>query len=50
MGQEGPGHATPIHGLWFAGAQSKSGGGVQNVMIGARDTARHIISDDTSSS
>jgi phytoene dehydrogenase-like protein len=50
MGQEGPGHATPIHGLWFAGAQSKSGGGVQNVMIGARETAQHIIKDDASTS
>lgn len=40
MGQEGPGYATPIEGLWFIGAQSKSGGGVQNVMIGARDAVR----------
>lgn len=40
LGQTGPGYETPIHGLWFIGAQSQSGGGVQNVMIGARDAAR----------
>lgn len=39
LGQEAPGHETPIEGLWFAGSQSKSGGGVQNVMLGARETA-----------
>jgi phytoene dehydrogenase-like protein len=42
LGQEGPGYATPIERLWFIGAQSKSGGGVQNVMIGARDAVRLI--------
>lgn len=42
MGQEGPGYETPIRGLWFIGSQSKSGGGVQNVMVGARDAARDI--------
>jgi phytoene dehydrogenase-like protein len=42
MGQEGPGYETPIVGLWFIGSQSKSGGGVQNVMIGARDAVRQI--------
>jgi phytoene dehydrogenase-like protein len=42
MGQEGPGYETPIAGLWFIGSQSKSGGGVQNVMVGARDAVRQI--------
>lgn len=40
LGQTGPGYATPIHGLWFIGAQSQSGGGVQNVMVGARNAFR----------
>jgi phytoene dehydrogenase-like protein len=40
LGQTGPGYETPIHGLWFIGAQSRSGGGVQNVMVGARDAVR----------
>lgn len=40
LGQTGPGYETPIHGLWFIGAQSRSGGGVQNVMVGAREAVR----------
>ena len=40
LGQTGPGYETPIRGLWFIGAQSRSGGGVQNVMVGARDAVR----------
>ncbi|MDF1513898.1 MAG: NAD(P)/FAD-dependent oxidoreductase [Anaerolineae bacterium] len=43
MGKTGPGYQTPIEGLWFIGSQSKSGGGVQNVMIGARDAVHQII-------
>lgn len=43
MGTEGPGYDTPLNGLWFVGSQSKSGGGVQNVMAGAKDAARQII-------
>lgn len=43
MGHEGLGYDTPIEGLWFIGSQSKSGGGVQNVMVGARDAARQIL-------
>jgi phytoene dehydrogenase-like protein len=43
MGQDGPDYETPISGLWFVGSQSKSGGGVQNVMAGAQEAARRII-------
>jgi phytoene dehydrogenase-like protein len=43
MGKTGPGFRTPLIGLWFVGSQSKSGGGVQNVMIGARDAVREIL-------
>ena len=43
MGQEGPSHQTSIQGLWFAGSQSESVGGVKNVMVGARNTARKIL-------
>ena len=35
-------HRTPVEGLWFVGAQSESGGGVNNVMPGAYKTARRI--------
>jgi phytoene desaturase len=42
MGKSGPGYRTPLRGLWFIGSQSKSGGGVQNVMLGARDAVREI--------
>lgn len=43
MGTDGPDHETPLNGLWFVGSQSKSGGGVQNVMVGARTAARQIV-------
>lgn len=43
MGKEGIPHQTPIPGLWFIGSQSQSGGGVTNVMLGARRTARMIL-------
>jgi all-trans-retinol 13,14-reductase len=42
MGHEGPGYETAIQGLWFIGSQSKSGGGIQPVMVGAREAARAI--------
>ncbi|NIV37002.1 MAG: NAD(P)-binding protein [Anaerolineae bacterium] len=35
-------HETPVEGLWFVGAQSESGGGVNSVMPGAYKTAREI--------
>jgi phytoene dehydrogenase-like protein len=35
-------HRTPLAGLWFVGAQSESGGGVNNVVPGAFKTARRI--------
>jgi phytoene dehydrogenase-like protein len=35
-------HRTPVEGLWFVGAQSESGGGVNNVIPGAYKTARWI--------
>jgi phytoene dehydrogenase-like protein len=34
---------TPIRGLWFVGAQSESGGGVNNVIPGAYKVARSIL-------
>ncbi len=42
MGIDGPGYDTAIQGLWFIGSQSRSGGGVQNVMLGAHDASRMI--------
>jgi phytoene dehydrogenase-like protein len=43
MGKGGMPHQTPIEGLWFVGAQSESGGGIANVMAGARKTALKIL-------
>ncbi|MGD0706824.1 MAG: NAD(P)/FAD-dependent oxidoreductase [Anaerolineaceae bacterium] len=43
IGNKAPAHKTPIQGLWFIGAQSESGGGVMNVMIGAQKVARQIL-------
>jgi phytoene dehydrogenase-like protein len=36
-------YQTPIQGLWFIGAQSESGGGVNNVIPGAYKTAKAIL-------
>lgn len=36
-------HKTPIEGLWFIGAQSESGGGVNNVIPAAYKVAKKII-------
>jgi all-trans-retinol 13,14-reductase len=44
IGNQPPKHKTPIQGLWFIGAQSESGGGVMNVMLGAQKVAKRIIS------
>ncbi len=45
IGNKPPAHETPIHGLWFIGAQSESVGGVMNVMVGAQKVARQIIKE-----
>ena len=45
IGNQSPAHRTPIQGLWFVGAQSESGGGVMNVMLGARKAARQILAE-----
>ncbi len=36
-------HRTPVAGLWFAGSQSESGGGINNVIPGAYRTALNIL-------
>jgi len=36
-------HKTPVEGLWFVGAQSESGGGVNNVIPAAYKTAKLIL-------
>jgi len=38
-----PTHKMPIENLWFIGAQSESGGGVMNVMIGAQKVVKRIM-------
>jgi phytoene dehydrogenase-like protein len=43
IGNKPPAHKTPIQGLWFIGAQSESGGGVMNVMVGAQKVAKQIL-------
>ncbi|MBE0695676.1 MAG: hypothetical protein IH586_02020, partial [Anaerolineaceae bacterium] len=35
-------HQTPIKGLWFAGSQSESGGGINNVIPAAYKVARRL--------
>jgi phytoene dehydrogenase-like protein len=37
-------HRTPIEGLWFVGAQSETGGGVNNVIPGAYKVTKNINS------
>jgi len=37
---------TSIEGLWFVGAQSEIGGGVNNVIPGAYRVAKNIISHE----
>lgn len=43
MGAWRPPHQTPLEGLWFIGAQSESGGGVNNVIPAAYKVAQRII-------
>lgn len=43
MGAWKPPHHTPVQGLWFVGAQSESGGGVNNVIPAAYKTAQRAI-------
>jgi len=46
MGNKAPSFKTPIPGLWFIGAQSESGGGVQNVMLGGQKVAKRIMAGE----
>ncbi len=43
MGKSGIPHRTPISGLWFVGAQSESGGGINAVVPAAHRTAQAIL-------
>jgi phytoene dehydrogenase-like protein len=45
MGAPKLAHKTPVEGLWFIGAQSESGGGVNNVISGAYRTARRLATE-----
>ncbi len=45
IGQQGPPHQTPIHGFWFIGAQSESGGGVAGVVAGTRKAVQMIFKE-----
>jgi phytoene dehydrogenase-like protein len=40
-----PAHKTPIHGLWFIGAQSENFGGVTAAMTGAENTVKMMLSE-----
>lgn len=42
MGRGGVPHQTPVRGLWFIGAQSESGAGMNNVLHGVWRTERAI--------
>jgi phytoene dehydrogenase-like protein len=43
MGKSGAPHKTPVDGLWFVGAQSQSGGGINAVIPAAYRTAQAIL-------
>jgi all-trans-retinol 13,14-reductase len=45
MGKSGLPHKTPIEGLWFVGAQSESGGGINNVVPAAFRVAQKILEE-----
>jgi phytoene dehydrogenase-like protein len=36
-------HNTPVNGLWFIGAQSESGGGINNIIPASYKTAKRIM-------
>lgn len=38
-------HKTPVEGLWFVGAQSESGGGINNVLPSSYKVAKRILSE-----
>jgi len=38
-------HKTPVEGLWFIGAQSESGGGINNVIPSAFKVAKRILEE-----
>ena len=38
-------HKTPVKGLWFIGAQSESGGGINNVLPSSFKVAKKIACD-----
>ncbi len=42
-----PQHKTPIKGLWFIGAQSENFGGVVTGMVGAENTVKMILKEET---
>jgi all-trans-retinol 13,14-reductase len=42
MGAAKISHQTPVEGLWFIGAQSESGGGINNVIPGAYRVAKKV--------
>jgi phytoene dehydrogenase-like protein len=43
MGKSGAPHKAPVEGLWFVGAQSASGGGINAVIPAAYQTAKAIL-------
>jgi phytoene dehydrogenase-like protein len=45
MDQQNPPHKTPIKGLWFIGAYSESGGGVEGVMTGTRNAIKRFLKE-----
>lgn len=46
MGAWRPPNQTPISGLWFIGAQSESGGGMNNVILNSYQVARRITNKE----
>ena len=48
MNQKATPYRTPVDGLWFAGAQSESGAGINNVVEGAWRVAHLILNESDS--
>ena len=42
-----PQHKSPIKGLWFIGAQSENFGGVVTGMVGAENTIKMLLKEET---
>ena len=45
LGQQNPSHKTPIKNLWYIGAYSESGGGINGVIDGTRSAIKNLLKE-----